>query len=152
MALSQSTVVGQVRDLIATLTGLERVYAQSENDANRIPDGILECPCVIVLAGPTKEYLLTQPRHAHAYEVRTLWFEDGPDSGERALSLLPMTDRLIEMLTDNVTFGGVVTYCMFRRSSGLAVLNWNDAEYDGMEITLEVRETASTTAAVGAAP
>jgi len=149
VALSQSTVLAQIRDLVATVTGMERVYGQAETDANRLPFGGLECPCALVMAGPTQSYILTQPHHRHTYHVRVLVLEDGGDYGDRVATMLPMVDRLIELFTSNVTLGGRANYGLFRSASGLVGIEWAGVDYTGYEVLLEISETATASAAGG---
>ena len=149
MALSQSTVLAQIRDLVATVTGMVRVYAAGETDENAIPASIQEWPAALVIPGPTLEYILSPVQHRHTYEVTVQVLEAGGDIGERVTDVLPFVDRIIELFAGNVTLGNRANYCIFKRSSGLSGLEYGNIEYTGYEITLEVSEQATATAATG---
>lgn len=150
MALSQSTTIAQVRDLVAEITAIKRIYAPSENDDNRLPAALNEFPAVLVLPGPTLEYVLSAGQHRHTYEVKVSVFcNQGGDLGESAYQALPLVDAIIEKFTGNVTLGGRVNSNLFGKSSGFAALEYNGLEYIGWEITLRVSEQAAATPAVG---
>src|SRR3990167_4473500 len=87
IALSQSTVLAQIRDLVATVTGMVRVYAAGETDENAIPASIQEWPAALILPGPTLEYITLTNRHT--YEVIVQVLQAGGDIGERVTDALP---------------------------------------------------------------
>lgn len=153
MALSMLTTIAQVRDLLDEVTGIERIFAPSENDGNKIPDALGEFPSVVVLPGPDtgSGYILSAGQHRHTYEVKVLVFcRQGGDLGESAYQALPLVDAIIEKFVGNVTLGGRANSCIFRRQSGFSTLEYAGIDYLGWEITLEVSEQASATPAAGA--
>lgn len=149
MALSQQTVLGTIRGLVQDLTGLARCYGQGEVDENRIPPGGLECPCAIVCAGQTIEYILTSGGQRHTYYVRILLFEDGPDAGERAAAIAPFVDLIIAKFALNVALGGDANYALFDACDGFGNMQWGEVDYLGTEIRLRVSEQATATPAYG---
>lgn len=150
MALSQTTVISRVRTLVAELTGMERVYAASEDDDNAIPSAFREFPCAAVFPGPTSgEYLLAQGQQRHTYLVKVQVFQAGADIGERAAAVLPFVDLLIGKFELNVALGGRANSCTFTRCSGFVTLEYAGADYLGYEIDLEVSEQASAAPAYG---
>lgn len=150
MALSISTVIAQIRDLVATVTSMERVYSPSETDENAVPAAFNELPCALVLPGPTVgEYILQTGGQRHTYEVKVQVFEAGGDIGSRVNNVLPFVDRIISKFEANVTLGNRANSCVFRRHSGIVGLEYGGVTYSGYEITLEVSEYAPATPAVG---
>jgi len=152
MALSISTTLAQIRDLVDQVTGMERVYAPSETDANAIPPALNELPCAMVLPGPTtgSGYILVSGNHRHTYEVKIQVFEGGGDIGSRAASVLPFVDLILEKFVANVTLGNRVNSCVVKGHGGLVGLEYGGIVYTGYEITLEISEQASATVATGA--
>lgn len=150
MSLSMTTTIAQIRDLVATVTGLERVYAPSETDGNRIPPAFNELPCALVLPGPSIEYILSMGQQRHTYEVRVQIFEaPGGDVGDASNAVLPMVDRVIELFAGNVTLGARANSCVFARHGGFQGFEYGDLPYLGYEITLRVSEQATVTPAPG---
>ena len=147
MALSQSTVLTQIRDLVASVTGMVRVYAAGETDENAIPASIQEWPAALIIPGPTLEFVTLTNRHT--YEVTVQVLEAGGDLGERVTTVLPFVDRIIALFHQNVTLGARANSCVFKRSSGLVGLEYGGIPYTGYEITLEVSEQATGTPAAG---
>lgn len=149
MALSQTTVLAQIRDLVDEVTGMERVYSPSETDENAIPAAFPELPCAMVLPGPTLEFVTTTGRHT--YEVKVQVFEAGGDIGSRVNSVLEFVDLIIAKFVVNVTLGNRANSCVFKRSSGLIGLEYGTPAiiYSGYEITLEISEQSYTTPATG---
>lgn len=150
MALSIVTVLAQIRDLVATVTGMERVYAAGETDANAIPAALNELPCAMVFFDETIEpYILMSGGQRHHYTVRLQIFESGGDIGSRVNTVLPFVDLIISKFEANVTLGNRANLCMFRRAK-FGGLDYNGALYTGFDITLEVQEQAVATPAIGA--
>lgn len=151
MAISQSTAIGQMRDLLDEISTIERIYAPSENDGNKLPDVINEFPTVTIMPGSTLDYILTTGGHRHTYEVRVIIYcRQGSDTGESAYQAMPLVDSIIEKFVGNVTLGGRVNSCVVARQSGFVNLEYNDIDYIGWEVTLRVSEQASAAPAVGA--
>ena len=149
MALSQSTVLAQIRDLVAGVTGMVRVYAAGETDANAIPASIQEWPAALILPGPTTEYILMGGGQRHSYDVKVQVLQAGGDIGSRVTDVLPFVDRIISKFESNVTLGNRANSCLFAGSSGLQGMEYNGKEYTGYEITLRVSEQATATPATG---
>ncbi len=151
MALSTITALAQIRDLIAEITGIQRVYSPSETDANAIPPSLTEFPCVIVNKGPDQEYILTVGQHRHTYLVTIQIFESGPDLGARSASVLPYLDALLEKFVGNVTLGGRVNHCirLSNGDGGLVGLDYGGTLYTGYQITFQISEQAAATPAAG---
>lgn len=147
MTLSMVTVIGQIRALVAQVTGMERVYAASETDANGIPAALNEFPCAMVLPGPTTEFITLTGRHN--YEVKVQVFEAGADMTGRTATVLPFVDLLIAKFVANVTLGGRANSCVFARDSGMVGLEYGGKTYTGYEITLVVSEQSPVTPAAG---
>ncbi len=149
MALSTATVIGQIRDLVAEVTDMERVYAASETDVNAIPPAINEYPAALVYPGATDVYMIGQGAHRHTYDVNIQVLQGGADVGTRAATVLPFVDRIIEKFAVNVTLGNRANSCVFSRSSGFSTLEYAGIAYLGYEITLSVSEQASASPAGG---
>lgn len=150
MAFSMTAAVAQVRVLVDELTGMTRVYAASENDANAIPMALNEFPCAMVLPGQTLDYKLMKPHHRHSYEIKVQIFESGPDIGQRVNTVLPFVDLFIDKFRSNVALGMRVNSCLFDRQTGLIGLEYGGIEYSGYELVLRVSEEENTTAEIGA--
>jgi len=148
MALSMTTVIAQVRDLVATVSGINRVYAASETDDNAIPPAINEFPAAMVIPGASQAFITTTGRHT--YEVKIQIFESGMEIGQRAATVLPFVDALIALFVENTTLGNRCNSCVFQSASGLIGLTYGGVEYTGYEIGLEVSEQAYTQPAIGA--
>ena len=143
MAISMVAALALIRDQIATITSISSVYSAGDTDTGAIPEALNDLPAAIIYPGPdTEPYELVNGWHTHTYEVAVQLFEQGVDTGERAASLAPMVDRIIEAMALGVKLGGSVTYCLFRRSSGFVTLEYGGVEYLGYEVTLEVKESA----------
>lgn len=152
MTLSMATVVSHIRDLIAEITEFQRVYAASETGDNGIPMALRQFPCAVVFPGPDvgNGYILSGGQHRHTYEVKVHIYEAGALTAERAAAVLPMVDLVIEKFSGNVTLGNRANSCIYRRQSGLAVLDsFGGGEYTGYEVVLEVSEQATATPAGG---
>lgn len=150
MALSQTTVLTSIRSLIASTSGIQRAYSAGNADEHALPDALNEFPAVIVIPGPTIEYLLRSGQHRHTYEVKVLVFaRQGGSLGQTAVQAAPLVDAIIEQFTGNVG-GSWANSCVYRRSTGLASLEYAEIDYLGWELTLEVSEQASATTAKGA--
>lgn len=149
MALSQQAVISKLRTRVAEVTGLARCYAASESDDNALPMALNELPAAIVAPGPTLAYELKGGQHDHTYEAHVQVFQGGADLGGRAATVMPFVDLLIEKFAVNVGLGTLVTYALFRRSSGLVGLNFAGIDYTGFELVFEIRETAASTPARG---
>src|SRR3990172_8938814 len=135
MAFSQSTVMAQIRDLVATVTGMERVYAAGETDTNAIPAAFPELPCAMVIPGATVQYILMMGQHRHTYDVKIQVFEGGGDIGSRGNTVLPFVDLIIEKFAVNVTLGNRANSCLFKSNGGLVGLEYGGITYTGYEIT-----------------
>lgn len=150
MALSQYTALARIRDLIDEVADFERVYAATSDDAHALPGALNDFPSVVVVPGPTVEYILTQPQHRHTYEVKVLVFcNQAGDLGQSAAQAMALVVGIIEKFVGNVTLGGRVNSCRFERDSGMVTLEYAGIDYLGFEITLEVSEQSAANAAVG---
>lgn len=152
MALSMTTTVRQIRELIADVEGITRVGAASEDDANALPSSIPpgDFPAVLVFPGPDIAYILSSGQHRHTYEVNVHVLCDARgDLGETAAQAMPLVDAIIEKFVGNVTLGNRANSCLYKRQTGLITLTFAGVEYPGWEIVLEVSEQASATPAVG---
>lgn len=150
MALAQATVMAQIGTLLRLETSaFRRVYTQGTTDGNRIPGGPPETPCAVVMDNGTPDYLLTQPRHRHTYEVEVLCLVSGGDFGERMNALLAMKEAVMNRLYANVTLGGIVTKCLFRRSGPPDSELWSNTEFTAQSHFLEVEEHATANAQPG---
>src|SRR3989304_7120770 len=89
MPLSTSTVIAQIRDLVVTVSGINRVYAVSETDENAIPPALKELPCAMVFYDTLIGYLLSAGQHRHTYQVRVDIFVSGGDIGARVVAGRP---------------------------------------------------------------
>lgn len=150
MALSTATVIGQIRTLVATVSGIKRVFAASETGDNAIPVAINELPAALIFPGATVVYHLESGGHRHTYDVKVQVVESGPDIGQRAATVLPFVDAIIELFAINVSLGARANSCVFKVSSGLTGLEYGGIFYTGYDITLEVSEQENVTPAPGA--
>ena len=150
MALSMTTVVGQVRDLVDELTSLERVYAESETDANALPASLPQLPAAIVLAGESLGYILQPGEHRHTYEVEIWLFIRGGGLDGNASVALDAYQSLIEKFAVNVALGGRANSCIFSRQVGPVMEDYGGMEYLIRKVILRVSEQASATPAIGA--
>ncbi|HXG36522.1 MAG TPA: hypothetical protein VNL15_06110 [Dehalococcoidia bacterium] len=144
-----SAVIAQIRDLVDEVTDMERVYAPSETDSNAIPLALNEFPCALVFPGPTLEYILSNGGHRHIYQVKVQVIEGSALVSERAASVLPFVDRIIEKFAVNVTLGSRANSCIFETQSGFVGLEYGGIDYLGYEITLRVSEQAAASPAIG---
>lgn len=150
MALSMATTIAQIRDLVATVTGMNHVYAASEDDDNGLPDVLGEFPCALIFpGGDTEPYVINNGTHEHTYAVMIQVLQDGSEPGAKAKNVLPFVDRIIETFSVNVTLGGRATYCLFERQSGFVELEYGGETFLGYEVVLEVKEVATASPAVG---
>lgn len=152
MALSQVAVLEKLRLRMAEVSGVNAAYAPSQEDpasGGLPPAASFENPCAIVLPGRSSEYLITNGRHRHTYQVRVLLLITGFDYTENAFVGAPMPDRVIEKMTGNVTVGGSANSVVFQQSSGLDGISWGGKDFLGYEFLFEVSETAAATVATG---
>lgn len=150
MALSQVTVLAQIRALCESATGVKRAFGAGNNDEDAIPAAIFEAPAMVVLPGPTIEYILTTGGQRHTYEVKVLVFcREGSDLGQSAYSALPLVDAIISTFVGNVTLGNRANSAHFDRSSGFATLEYSGQEYLGYEVTLRVSEQGTASPSIG---
>lgn len=153
MAIDQVAALEKVRARTAEVTGIAKAYAPSQTNpaAGGLPASVaLEGGAIaLILPGPTLDYILTQPRHRHTYEVRVLILLAGPDYSENAFNGGPLPDRVIEKFVGQVTLGGSVNSCIFRRNTGFTGIEWGGLDYLGYEITLELSEAATASAGTG---
>ena len=149
MPLQQSVVIGQIRTLVAQVTGMQHVYAPSETDTNALPQALNVLPCAVVLPGPTRECKVGNGMVDTTYEVAVRLYEGGGDAGERAASILPFRDLLVNKFIANVTLGARAQLCLYESDSGYVGLAYAGAEYGGIEVTLVVREIVAGTPAPG---
>jgi len=156
MTLSMQTVIAQIRDKVAEVSGFQRVYAPSETDGNRIPPAFNELPCALVLPGENIDYILSAGGHRHTYQVLVQVFEaPGGDLGEAAYGILPMVDALIEKFAGNIALadaGGAnprANSCVFASHSAFSGMEYGGQQFMGMSITLRVSEQATATPALG---
>lgn len=151
MALSQTTVLEKFRARMAEVSGVVAAYAPSQStpSAGGIPAGLSDFPCALVLPGRSLDYIITNGRHRHTYEVRILLMVSGMDYSENVFNAAPMSDRVIEKMTGNVTVGGDANSVVFKESSGLSTVEWAAIDYLGYEFKFEISETAAATVATG---
>ena len=150
--LDAPAVMDRLRARLATVQGLARVYSQSASEPdNALPVALSETPCATISQGQVLTYTLTQPRHAITYEVLVHLYEAGGFLGQRAAVVLPLPEAVLGVLLGNVTLGGLVTYVVFKRHSGLTGLTYGGNEYTGYELVLEVQQQAAISAAPGGA-
>ena len=143
MALNQGTVLDEIRDMCAAVSGVEAAFSESSDAlATSLPPALGVFPCLMVMSGPTRDYNPQVKRHT--YEVR-VWVLVQPahleTAGPRAM---PFTVRIIDATHNNVILDGAANWCVFDRASGLIALEWNGVEYLGHEIILVVSEHDST--------
>ena len=150
MALSTSTVIAQIRDLVATVSGINRVYAVSETDENAIPPALNELPCAMVFYDTLIAYLLSAGQHRHTYQVRVDIFVSGGDIGARVVAALPMVDRTLELFALNVTLGNRCNSCRVM-SAVFTGFEYppGGPTYTGYRIIVEISEQASAAPATG---
>ena len=151
--LSQTDVVKRVRELVAEITDVKRVYGSDTAGPEGLPGGFGEYPSILVYPGPTIEYIQNPGgSHTHKYECAIQVFY-GPvgDAAGAAAGSTPFTDRLIGKFVQNVTLGGRATYARFLRHTGLTSLAYGGQEYIGYEIALHVHEQESITPEGGSA-
>lgn len=149
MSLNQAAVVAKIRDLAATVSGINAAYSAADSDDTRIPAGVSATPSALVFPGPTIAYVLTNGQHRHTYEVHLQVLENGGDAGVRDAVVSVFPDRVLEVILANVALGGLCNSCVFRRSGGLQVFEYGGFDYTGYELVFEVSEQASATPAYG---
>ena len=159
MPLSMSAVVAEIRDIVAEVTQLKRVYAASETDREkRIPwaPGALglELPCAMVFPGPdTGDGFVTHSNAAtHEYLVSVQIFENVKEEGPS--NIIGLVDLLYARFRLNVKLGGatnaasIVHALMAEGSqSGMVPIPFAGVEYIGIELNIHVREQDSTVTA-----
>lgn len=154
MALSMTTAIGRVRELVAGVSGVVIAYAEGETGNYRLPEALNSFPCALVLKGETQSYVLTQGGHRHTYEVRILVLDGRAQLGDRAATVLTILDALFPLFVGNVALGERVNSCVIQRCTGLDGFAWAgagaDVVYTGHELVLLVSEQASASPAVGA--
>lgn len=151
-SLNTPAVLSALRDRLATIPSLARVYSASEVGANGLPSNLSELPCATIIRGPSVGYRITQPMHTYTYEVLVQLYEAGGFVGQRAASVLPLPEAVLGKLLSSVTLGGLVTYVIYKRDGGLLRLEYGGQEYTGYELVLEVQQAAAISAAPGSAP
>lgn len=149
MSIDQAAVVAKVRDLCATVNGINAAYSAADNDDTRIPAGLAATPAALVFPGPTVAYTLVQGQHRHTYEVTVQVLESGGDAGIRDAVVSVFPDRVLEVVLANVALGGLCNSFVFKRSGGLQVFDYGGYDYTGYELVFEVSEQASATPAYG---
>lgn len=151
MSLNMAAACSRIRELVAEVTGMERVFAASEDGEHGIPMALREFPAAIVFPGPDSAngYQHSAGWHRHTYEVQVHVYA-GTATTERIANVLPFVDRIIDKFAQNVTLGSRVNSCRYLRQSGLAVLGgFGGVEYTGYEITLEVSEQSEAATGAG---
>lgn len=152
MSLDQQAVIAKVRDLVATVTGINAAYSASDDDDTRIPAGIslADGAAALVMAGATTEYILQPGKHRHTYEVVVQVLTNGGDAGIAAANMAPLPDRVLEAMLLNVKLGGLVTFIRFLRSQGLRGFEFGGVDnYSGYELVFLTSEEASAAPAIG---
>lgn len=149
MAIDQSAVIAKMRELVATVTGINAAYSAADNNDDRLPFALNNTPAALVLPGATLAYTLMDGQHRHTYEVRVQVLEAGGDGGIRDATLAVMPDRVLAVFAANVGLGGVCNSCVFRRSGGLQGFEYGGVDYTGYELTYEVSEQGSISTAYG---
>lgn len=151
MALSMTTAIGRVRELVAGVSGVMIAYAEGETGAYRLPEALNAFPCAIVMKGETQGYILTQGGHRHTYEIRIIVLDGRAQLGDRAANVLAILDALFPLFVGNVALGARVNSCVIARSSGLDGFAWGAADviYTGHELVLLISEQGSASPAVG---
>jgi hypothetical protein len=153
MALSQTAVIERIRELIAEMTGIKRVYGSDLAGTSGLPGGIAEYPSVLVFPGPTILYNQNPGgSHRHEYEVvAQVLFGPVAATAEAAAGSTPVTDALITKFAANVQLGGHSVYAHFLRSEGLTSIAYGGMEYIGYELRLRVVESEAQAFAGGSA-
>lgn len=151
MALRQAAVVGKIRDLLATVTGIDAAFSAADADDTRLPQAMnmSSSTVALVVPGATLVYILSNGAHRHTYEVKVQVMQSGAEPGTRASVVSVMPDRVLEKIVSNVALGGLCNSCVFRGSSGLVGIEYGGETFTGYEITLEVSEQAAATPAFG---
>ena len=148
--IDQIVALNRIREIIALETGIERVYSQSSDDENALPDALSEWPTVLVMVGPTLEHIVTQPAERLTYEVKVqLYGRRMGDQGGAAAQILPLNVAIRRAFISNVTLGGRVNSCRIDRDTGLVVLQYAGIDYAGIEFTFVVSEHATADAEPG---
>lgn len=151
MTLSQTAVIERVRELLAEIAGIKRVYGSDVSGLNGLPGGIAEYPSILVFPGPTIIYQQNPGgSHRHEYEVvvQVLY---GPAAAvaESAAGSTPFIDALINKFAANVQLGGHAVYAHFLRNEGLTGIAYGGTEYIGYELRLRAVESGAQTFAGG---
>lgn len=148
---STARACNEIRRVIAGVEGVQRAYSAGEEGPHGIPPALREMPAVLVIPSRTIEYIgRQQGQHRHTYEVLVQVVQDGGDIGRRAATVVPMVDRIIEAFASEVTLGGAVNYCVFRRSEGLQELVYSGQALYGYVLILAVSEQENVTFRTGA--
>lgn len=152
MALDRTAATRRVRELVAEITNMKRVYAPSENDENAFPAALKQFPCAIVRPGSLiRNVIGLGSGERRDYEIIIEIFESGPDIGSRAYSVLPFADLVCDKFMSNVALGGRVNGCRIDRDSGFTGLEYAGADgYSGYQIFLAVSEAGNATPGFGA--
>lgn len=140
MPLSRVTVCNAMRDLMASVTGLEAVYSFAHDDEYRVPEGFSDFPMAIVIPGSTRSVKLGQGQHRHSYEMRVQILTGEADFGERMARVFAFEDLIINHFTNKIALGGTVNSCLFESTSGAASFDWGDESFPGIELTFSVSE------------
>ena len=149
MALDQAAVIKRFRVLAAAVTGVVAAYSAADVDEWRLPVSVPDLPAVLVLPGPTIDYILTAGQHRHTYEVLVQVFDGRAEPGENAAVVSVMPDRFLEAFALNVTLGNRANSCVFKRSEGLKGIDYGGVVHAGYELVFEVSEQANATPAIG---
>lgn len=153
MPLSTTTVIRRIRELVATVEGVEACYAPTEQAREGIPEVLTQFPCAIIYLGPTVEYGSANGggggayggAHEHVYNV-TVWIMcAAAGTTERAAQGLPILDKVLAVMAGNIGLGERVRWCLFKVQSGYGTLPYGGQEYLGFELTFEISEAAEVT-------
>lgn len=147
--MDQAAVIRRFRALAGELNGVEAAYSAADADEWRLPAALDTLPAVLVMPGPTLDYILVSGQHRHTYEVLVQVFDGRAEPGENAAVVAPMPDRLLEKFVANVALGGLCNSCVFLRSEGLRTLTYGGVDHSGYELRFRVSEQAAATPAYG---
>jgi len=152
MAIDPRPAMREIRELIDSIDGFERVYCEASEDENALPDAMSQFPAAIVYMGNSSEYLLTAPRHRHTYQVE-VWIFPGESGARNAALGLGLLMDVFDLFAVNVTLGGTVTYCVLEstqpQEGPVSEFYGRDLSYTVRKVLLRVSEAANVTAAGG---
>lgn len=157
MSLNQAAVMEQVRQALETVEVTEgepddRLVAYAPTQVTEAAGGIpsaVQPPCAIVLPGRTQEYILRSNQHRHSYQVRVLVLLASADYTETAFIAAVLPDRVLEVMSGQVTAAGTANSIVFAESEGLVELTWGGRTYLGYELIFNASEQAIVTPATG---